>query len=60
KSILDGLSAGNPRIKYNILHALQCLDERDKWSEGGTDEVSPPSGDEVQGEMTWEKTADSL
>ncbi|MEA4953601.1 MAG: ATP-binding protein [Aminivibrio sp.] len=60
KSILDGLSAGNPRIKYNILHALQCLDERDKWSEGGEDEVSPPSGDEVQGEMTWEKTADSL
>ena len=60
KSILDGLSAGNPRIKYNILHALQCLDQRDKWSEGGAEAAGSLPEDEPEGEMTWGKTTNCL
>ncbi len=60
KSILDKLSAGNPRIKYNILHALQCLDERDRWSDGEAGSEAPPSEDKPEGEMTWEKLTDTL
>lgn len=31
KKIIDQLAAGNPRIKYNILHALKCIDTGDRW-----------------------------
>lgn len=31
KKIIDQLAAGNPRIKYNIIHALKCIDEGDRW-----------------------------
>lgn len=32
KNILARISADTPHIKYNILHALRCLDEQDRWS----------------------------
>ncbi|MDI9388529.1 MAG: tRNA 2-thiocytidine biosynthesis TtcA family protein [Synergistota bacterium] len=25
------LSAGNPKVKYNVAHALKCIDEADRW-----------------------------
>ena len=31
KKTIEALSAGNPGVKYNIIHALQCLDEDDRW-----------------------------
>lgn len=31
KKIVEELSARNPRIKYNIVHALRCLDGNDRW-----------------------------
>ena len=31
KKIIDQLAAGNPRIKYNIVHALKFIDEGERW-----------------------------
>jgi len=31
KKIIGQLAAGNPRIKYNIIHALKSIDEGDRW-----------------------------
>ncbi len=31
KKTIEVLSAGNPGVKYNIIHALECLDEDDRW-----------------------------
>ena len=31
KKNIDQLAAGNPRIKYNIIHALKSIDEGDRW-----------------------------
>ena len=58
---IQSLCAGNPGIKYNIVHALECLDERNRWT--GT-RSSPSSCDcsstSDQGEMIWEKSTDIL
>ena len=52
--IISTLCAENPGIKYNIIHALECLDERNRWT--GT----PSFDSSEQGEMIWEKSTESL
>ncbi len=52
--IISTLCAENPAIKYNIIHALECLDERNRWT--GT----PSFDSSEQGEMIWEKSTESL
>ncbi len=42
KKILDQLAAGNPRIKYNIVHALKSIDEGDRWECADVLEDSQP------------------
>ena len=59
--VISTLCAENPGIKYNIIHALECLDERNRWT--GT--LSPASscascGNSEQGEMIWEKSTEIL
>ena len=58
--LIRTLCAENPGIKYNIIHALECLDERNRWT--GT-RSSPSSCDTCvnsdQGEMIWEKSTDT-
>ena len=47
KKIIDQLAAGNPRIKYNIIHALKSIDEGDRWELSAhrkKQEHSPGSG----------------
>ena len=56
KDLLAGLGANNPRIKYNIVHALQSIDPRDGWTEKEREETHGDSscGETHRGEMTWQ------
>lgn len=60
KNILQQLCVINPRIKYNIVHALQCLDEKDRWSDGGRNDTKGFRHDAPQGEMIWENSTSIL
>ncbi len=55
---IHSLCAGNPGIKYNIVHALECLDERNRWTGSVSSRISGSKSE--QGEMIWEKSTDIL